>query len=100
MLRDRAMSGSGLERGSHIIDPHTGCVVEGKVGAWALAPTAAIADAYSTAFMVMTVEEVQRRCERDANVSALLVLGGPKEGVEEMEIVRFGSWEGSDLVEP
>jgi len=87
-LRDRALSGSGLRlRGSHIVDPRTPRPAAGVSHAWAAAPRAAIADALSTAFMVMTAEEVESACGGDAEISAMLVAadGGP--------IRRFGRWE-------
>lgn len=57
-LRDRAMSGSGaLLHGRHIIDPRRGRPAEGPIAAWAEAPSAAVADALSTALMVMSADE-------------------------------------------
>jgi len=88
-LCDRALSGSGtLLQGRHIIDPRTGRPAEGALGAWAAAPSAALSDALSTAFMVMSVEEVKRYCDRHADVAAMLVAA---EGVSTP--VRFGRWE-------
>ena len=62
-LKDRALSGSGIEKGSHIIDPRSGRPAVGKPAAWALAPDAAAADALSTAFMVMAPEQIERFCQ-------------------------------------
>jgi thiamine biosynthesis lipoprotein len=54
-LKQGAVSGSGTaEQGEHIIDPRTGRPAEHTGRQWAMAPTAAIADALSTAAMVMT----------------------------------------------
>lgn len=61
-LRDRALSmssslGSVVEIGgrvvSHVVDPHTGRPVQGTVEALVLAPSAAQADAWSTALLVL-----------------------------------------------
>lgn len=63
-LRDRALSGSGFaEKGSHIIDPRSGRPVSMEADTrWASAPNAALSDALSTAFIVLTSEEVNALC--------------------------------------
>jgi thiamine biosynthesis lipoprotein len=61
---DGALSGSGLKKGQHIIDPRLGKPVEKKLAAWAFAPRAGEADALSTAFMVMTSEEIINYCNK------------------------------------
>lgn len=86
-LRDRAVSGSGrLLRGRHIIDPRTGLPAEGALSAWAAAPTAALSDALSTAFMVMSAGEVEEYCRRRPEASGALLPAGP----EGRRMVRFG----------
>ncbi len=60
-LRERALSASGPEvRGAHIVDPRTGRPRGGYRRVWAMAPTAAEADALSTAFAAMDPSEVAR----------------------------------------
>jgi len=56
-----ALSGSGfLQRGAHIMDPRKGKPVKPKARrTWALAPTAAMSDALSTAFSVMKKREIR-----------------------------------------
>jgi thiamine biosynthesis lipoprotein len=77
-LRDRALSGSGTEvKGEHIIDPRTGRPARGHRAAWSSHPSAAAADALSTAFMVMTTAGVSALCRRHPEVWAL-VKRGPK----------------------
>ena len=79
-LSDRALSGSGqVLHGRHIIDPRTGQPVDEAREAWALAPTAAEADALSTAFMVMTPSEIDRCCRLRDRVSAILRTKSPRE---------------------
>lgn len=82
VLRDRGMStsGSGVQffrhagkRYGHILDPRTGWPVEDVLSVTVLAPTAAEADALSTAFFVMGLEKAQAYCDTDANVAALLI---------------------------
>ena len=73
-LSGRALSGSGTEvKGQHVIDPKTGRPAQGHVAAWALHPSAAEADALSTAFMVMDTSEVENYCRRHPEVWALVV---------------------------
>ena len=53
-LRQCSFSGSGLAvKGEHIVDPRSGNPVAALKRAWALAPTAALSDALSTAFMIL-----------------------------------------------
>jgi len=72
-LAHRALSGSGLAvKGSHLIDIQTGRPAERVYRAWAFAPTAAVADALSTAFFVMPDADVRRYCERHPDHGAAL----------------------------
>ena len=64
-LAYRAIGGSGTAvQGHHIIDPRTGRPATHRFRAWALAPTAAMADAISTALMVMDDAEIADFCRR------------------------------------
>jgi thiamine biosynthesis lipoprotein len=73
-LRDLALSGSGTEvKGEHIVDPRTGRPARGHRAAWASHPSAAAADALSTAFMVMTTAGVAAFCDRHPEVWALVI---------------------------
>jgi thiamine biosynthesis lipoprotein len=75
LLKERALSGSGTEvKGRHIQDPRTGRPSERCLAAWASHPRAAVADPLSTAFMVMSPEDVRSYCERHPDVWALLIL--------------------------
>jgi len=79
-LRDRALSGSGEQvSGYHIMDPRRGEPVCGKLGTWCTAPSAALSDAFSTAFMVMAPAEVVEVCRQRPELGAALWLEG--EGV-------------------
>lgn len=74
LLRDRALSGSGTEvKGEHIVDPRTGRPARGHRAAWASHPSAAAADALSTAFMIMTASGVSALCGRHPEVWALVI---------------------------
>jgi len=76
-LKDFAVSGSGVAvHGRHIIDPRSGRPVAGRLGAWAAAESTVLSDALSTAFMVMSVEEVEQYCRQHPRVSAMILLYG------------------------
>ena len=82
LLRDCALSTSGTgvqhfrvegERYGHILDPRTGWPAEELLSVTVLAPTAAEADALSTAFFVMGVESSQQYCDNREGVGAILI---------------------------
>jgi thiamine biosynthesis lipoprotein len=92
-LRDRALSGSGLQKGPHIIDPRTALPVEDKRAAWSSASDAATADAISTAFMVMSPDEIEKYCRRRPDIQAMIILQDERTKTKEGGILRFGPWE-------
>ena len=87
-LRERAVSGSGVTlHGRHIIDPCTGEPASGRVATWALAGTAARADALSTAFIVMDNEGIRSYCADHPDTGAMVM---PESGAG--GLLRFGRW--------
>ncbi|MFN9200487.1 MAG: FAD:protein FMN transferase [Planctomycetaceae bacterium] len=81
-LKNRGLStsGSGVQfcrhRGrkyGHLIDPRTGWPAEGMLSATVLAPTAAWAEALSTAFFVLGVERAQQYCHNHPEIGSLLI---------------------------
>lgn len=75
-LRDAALSGSGTAvKGLHLIDPRARRPAAREHRAWALADTAALSDALSTAFFVMTDEEIAAFCADHATIGAALADG-------------------------
>ncbi len=73
-LRDAALSGSGRTlHGAHIVDPRAGTAAAGHLAAWALAPSAALADGLSTAAMVLDEAAIRQVC-RQADGVAIGVL--------------------------
>jgi thiamine biosynthesis lipoprotein len=85
-LRDRGLgtSGGGTQffrhRGrkyGHILDPRTGWPAERAISVTVLAPTAAQADALSTAFYVLGPERTREYCEQHREVAAFMVFSGP-----------------------
>lgn len=82
LLRDRAMATSGSnvqffrhqgKRFGHILDPRTGWPVEGMLSVTVVAPTAAAADALSTAFYVMGLDAAADYCRAHREIGAILV---------------------------
>ncbi len=81
-LRDRALGTSAAthqyfveagRRYGHILDPRTGRPAERLASASVLAPTAAEADALSTAFFVMGLEPTRQYCRLHRDIGAVLV---------------------------
>lgn len=74
LLKNNALSGSGFHvKGAHIINPRTMRPVPPKPDrTWCIAPTAALSDALSTAFMVMKPDEIEALCARNEGVTAIL----------------------------
>ncbi len=81
-LKDQGLSTSGTNvqffrhegrRYGHILDPRTGWPAEGLLSVTVLAPTAAEADALSTAFYVMGIEDSISWCREHPSIGAILV---------------------------
>ncbi len=75
-----ATSGSNIQfyryegkRYGHILDPRTGWPVEGMLSVTVLAPSAAVADAVSTAFFVLGIEKAVICCENLPEVGVILI---------------------------
>jgi thiamine biosynthesis lipoprotein len=65
----QAISGSGSGvKGPHIVNPRNGRPVESQRSTWATARTAAQADAFSTALMVMNRSQTRMLAEREPQV--------------------------------
>jgi len=108
-LQKAALSGSGVQKGGHIIDPRTVQPVEGRLAAWSSAPDAATADALSTAFMIMGFDEIKQYCSLHPETVAMVILDASSPlGMKNMSPhpdsnhplhpersrrVRFGAWE-------
>lgn len=87
MLRDVALSGSGTEvKGEHIANPRQPECGRTHEAAWALCPSAAESDAFSTAFMTMETIEVGDLCSRVPELLACVVPLGAD------NLVLFGDW--------
>jgi thiamine biosynthesis lipoprotein len=86
--RQLALSASGTRKGDHIVDPRTGRSVESGA-AWAALPRsrgdghapAAVADALTTAFMLLKRRQVEALCRANPGLEAWLVGGGKRRAV-------------------
>jgi thiamine biosynthesis lipoprotein len=96
-LSDRALGTSAAQfqsfrhqgrRYGHLLDPRTGWPAEGVLSATALAPSAALADALSTAFYVLGAEAALSYCRRHAGIGAVMVC--PVAGGDGLEIRSAG----------
>lgn len=88
LLRDAAFSTSGTavqgfrhagKRYGHILDPRTGWPADGMLSVSVIAPDAALADALSTAFFILGVENALRCCDNFENVG-LILFPPPRQG--------------------
>jgi FAD:protein FMN transferase len=94
-MHQAALSASGVRKGDHIVDPRTRAPVRGRLAAWValarpatpsvtpsanrgprLAP-AAVADALTTAFMVLNVDEIGALCARSPGLEAWILPDAP-----------------------
>ena len=98
-LRAGALGGSGVQKGGHIISPRTGRPTQGKRAAWSAAPEAATADALSTAFMIMDLDEIRQYCRLHPDRRAMVILQEQDEKTQQDRILHFGPWQKEELVE-
>ena len=88
-LYDEALStsGSGTQffvhngrRYGHILDPRSGWPAEGVLSATVIAPTAARAEALSTALYVLGADAARALCDRQTGVGAIILCAGRRAG--------------------
>lgn len=97
-LRNRALGTSGStmqffrhrgRRYAHILDPKTGRPADGVLSATVVAPSAAVADALSTAFFVMGPEQALAFCRTRPEIAAILICPGTHRGRHEIHTAGF-----------
>ncbi len=97
VLRDRALATSGAshqffrsqgKRYGHILDPRTGWPAEGVFSSTVIAPTAAEADALSTAFYILGVDGAAAYCREHPEIG--MVLLHPGKGASSVEMTSQG----------
>lgn len=84
-LANVALSGSGVAvKGAHLIDPRTREPALREHRVWALASDAAVSDALSTAFFVMTDQQIENFCGAHTSIGAGITM-------PDGQIVLFGA---------
>ncbi len=98
-LTEGAISGSGNQKGQHIIDARSveGVPVEGRLAAWAMAPDAVTADALSTAFMLLLAEDIDDYCLANPGTAAIIVPHVGSEKSSGRVVESFGQGRGIEL---
>lgn len=98
-LKEGAVSGSGRQKGQHIIDPRSKDAgpVEGRLAAWSIAPDAIAADASSTAFMMLSDEEISDYCLANEGTAAIILPHVGSDNYSDQAVKSYGQWEGAGL---
>jgi thiamine biosynthesis lipoprotein len=104
-VQQMALSASGVRKVDHIVDPRTGEPVRGRRGAWVALgrppvaassqerprlAAAAVADALTTAFMLLNPEEIQALCDSSPGLRAWILSEGDGESAEGSQMLHFG----------
>jgi hypothetical protein len=77
-LRDGALSGSGFEvKGAHVVDVRKGVAATRYAAAWSVAPSGALSDALSTAFLGLSWREIEEACAAIPGSGALVAREQP-----------------------
>jgi len=97
-LTEGALSGSGRQKGQHIIDPRDAEAgpVEGRLAAWSMAPDAVAADASSTAFMVLEPQEIDDYCLANPQTAAIILPHAVSGESQHPYVMQFGQWQQID----
>jgi thiamine biosynthesis lipoprotein len=106
--RQTALSASGLRKGDHIVDPRTGQPVRGRRAAWTAVSrpqrsgfearaddgprlaAAAVADALTTAFMLLSPEEIDALCRQAPGLEAWVLLEPADDRQGDATLLHFG----------
>jgi thiamine biosynthesis lipoprotein len=88
-----ALGSSGLQKGQHIIDPRIAEPAENILAAWSCAPDAGTADALSTAFMIMTKEQVEQYCAEHPDSMAMIIPQRDGAVAKRKMVLSFGGWD-------
>jgi FAD:protein FMN transferase len=105
-MRQAALSASGLRKGDHIVDPRSGETARERRAAWVAIPrpaaagpgargdesprVAAVADALTTAFMLMTPGEIDTLCAQNPGLEAWILPEGSEGQEGEANLLHFG----------
>jgi len=107
-VRQMALGASGLRKGDHIVDPRTGEPARGRRAAWVAIPrpdtarlearsegrprvaAAAVADALTTAFMLMSLEEIEALCAQTPGLQAWALPEPEHDRQEQATLLHIG----------
>jgi FAD:protein FMN transferase len=104
-IRQAALSASGVRKGDHIVDPRRRAPVRGRLAAWVALPRptrsgassadarprlapAAVADALTTAFMVLSVDQIAALCARSPGLEAWIL--PDRASSDNADLLHFG----------
>jgi len=106
--RQMALGASGVRKGDHLVDPRTGEPARGRLAAWVAVPrpeearagapagegtraaAAAVGDALTTAFMVLSPEAIEGLCRRFPGLEAWILPEPSGDTRGEPRLVHFG----------
>jgi len=91
-LRNISLSASGIQKGTHIINPKTGYPVQDKLSVWTKVTSAALSDALSTSFFIMPIPDVEKYIENHRGVSAKILTASSSHNNKGENILTFGQW--------
>jgi thiamine biosynthesis lipoprotein len=103
-VRQTVLSASGVRKTDHIVDPRTGVPVRGRQATWVALPrpdpspaeagsrlaAGAVADALTTAFMLLSPEEIDELCARSPGLEAWILPERSGEADGEPSVRYFG----------
>lgn len=87
-MKNEALSCSGLRRGTDMIHPATGLSIQDKSAVWVKGSDPAVCDGLSTAFMVMTLEDIERFSRSHPEIGILVL---PRDKPEQRPL-QYGNW--------
>ncbi len=89
-MKNEVLSCSGLQRGQHIINPFTGRPVTDRRACWIrIKADAALADALTTAGMIMPVEKIRSLQEQIPEMAVMLLMSTEE---QELKLDKIGTW--------
>jgi len=106
--RQMAIGASGVRKGDHLVDPRTGALARGRLAAWVVVPrpeearagapaekvariaAAAVADALSTAFMVLPLDAIEGLCAQFPGLEAWILAEPAVAAREGADLLHFG----------
>ena len=89
-MKKEVLSCSGLQKGRHIINPFTGQPVTDRRACWIRAQkNAALADALTTAGMIMPIEKIRKLQKKSADLSVMVLMTEEK---KQPHLIKIGPW--------